>query len=408
MIETNNLDTASIELSRLLIKEGVSRRTRGFDCIELPQPIMFCINDPHNRYVTIKNRKTSKSLPFGESLALLSGVNDIKLYSDFVPNMIQYSDDELTQRAGYGPRIRGFVGVNGEYRNFSPTNSILSKKEDNSFIFGSLPVVVDQFKYVVETLQRDPNSRQAVISITDPANDQFDFDTSEYNVIGLKTTKDIPCCRLLQFMIVDGSLNCTSYFRSNDLLFGLQQVNVFNNTLIQEVLACILGVPVGKYYHVANNLHYYTDKQDLIEINSKADLSHYNEGYSDWKGYQENFSLVEFDDSIKILFDYYKKLSNKETNVIQSFESKLFEDWAKVFYRFFTKDISVNFFNPYINKLFKRPKYIQGKEYVKVLIEGSWQFYDVYNPKAYIRKCHEDGKKAMYVGMVDEFGYLNN
>src|SRR5690606_17999250 len=101
----------------------------------------------------------------------------------------------------------------------------------------------DQLEYVVKILTKDPSSRQAVISITDPANDQLDFQGN------LVETKDIPCCRLIQFMIVDGKLDMTVYFRSNDILFGLQQVNVFNNTFIQEMLSYILGVPVGNYYH---------------------------------------------------------------------------------------------------------------------------------------------------------------
>lgn len=398
MLEYQNLDQASIGLSKLLLTEGVRRKTRGFDCIEIPYPVMFRITNPLDRAVNIPERKSSKTLPFAETLALVSGVNSMELYSGYVPNMIQYSDDGIHQRAGYGPRIRSFIGTSGEYSGQKPFEVYKTSSVE--------PVGLkrnDQLAYVVKILTKDPNSRQAVISITDPANDQLD---SHGNLVD---TKDIPCCRLLQFMIVDGKLDMTVYFRSNDVLFGLQQVNVFNNTFIQEMISYILGVPVGNYYHIANNLHFYDDKLDLITMLASKNGFDYETKFPDWKGYGEHFTLKEFDLRIRDLSLYRLQLVHKEVDTLYNLKSDLFYDWAKVFYRFHTKDLTVNFKNPYINKLFNRPVLAPGAEYVKVLQNnGSWEFYEVFKPKAYMKRCEQDGKTAVYVGRVDKFGYLNN
>lgn len=391
MIKAKNLNHASIELSRAILSDGIPRETRGFKCWEFEDPIMVCIENPLDRYVNIPDRKSSKTLPFAESLALLSGMNWMDLYSGYVPEMIQYSDNGVHQRAGYGPRIRHFIGLSGDYASTEP---FFAWKSNNRLKYA------DQLKYIVESLKKDPNTRQAVISITDPAVDQLDDDGK------LIETKDIPCCRLLQFMIVNGKLNCTAYFRSNDLLYGFQQVNVFNGTFIQEVVAMIIGVPVGKYYHFANNLHFYEDKISLVENNAKQDKSHF-QPFEGWDGYGEQMSLNQFDGCIAEL-EKYRKAVKKNTQYKPPFESSFFQDWAKVFYRFHTKDHSVNFKNPYINRLFNRPTFKVGAEYVKVLQDGKWVFYEVFKPKAYLAECARDGKVAEYVGRADRYGYLNN
>jgi thymidylate synthase len=264
---------------------------------------------------------------------------------------------------------------------------------------------VDQLSYVVQTLQKDLYSRQAVMSITDPTNDQFDLNGN------LVETKDIPCCRIIQFMVVDGKLDCTSYFRSNDILFGMQQVNIFNNTFIQECVAMILNIPVGKYYHIANNLHYYEDKEDLIVNNFNKNKEEYVDSFQEWKGYGENFSLAEFDACIVMLFNYRDALSRSLSKGITAtipFENGgFFSDWAKVFYRFHSKDKNVHFLNPYLNKLFNNEQLEPNREYVKVKLKGKWKKFPVRIVKSYLKTCERDGKEAIYIGKTDKFGYLN-
>ena len=50
---------------------------------------------------------------------------------------------------------------------------------------------------------------------------------------------------------------------------------MFNFTLMQEYVAAIVGVPVGKYYHKADNLHVYKDFIPLAEEIAKRDPNSY-------------------------------------------------------------------------------------------------------------------------------------
>jgi len=168
----------------------------------------------------------------------------------------------------------------------------------------------------------------------------------------------------------------------------------------------ILGVPVGNYYHIANNLHFYEDKISLVENNAKAKKSDFQP--FNWQGYDQKFELEEFDSNLKDL-EKYRNSVKRNTEYKPPFSNNdFFQDWAKVFYRYHSKDISVNFKNPYINRLFGRPKFKPNSEYVKVLINGTWTFYEVYKPQAYLAECVRDGKIAEYVGRVDKYGYLND
>lgn len=150
----------------------------------------------------------------------------------------------------YGPRIRSFSGVGSDYTNTDP---------DLIHIQNSDATVVDQLKYIIELLHKDINTRQASITIHDPAKDCFNSDGT------IKTTKDQPCTRLLQFMVVDGKLDMTTYMRSNDFLWGFSAVNIFNFTFMQEIVANMIGVEVGRYHHVMNNIHYYENFRDKIK-----------------------------------------------------------------------------------------------------------------------------------------------
>lgn len=332
---TDNLNTASIALCRELLFKGRARKTRGFDCIEIQEPVMIHILNPTDRYINIKVRKHHKVLPFAESLALAAGVNDIELYAAYVPNMVNFSDDGQFQRAGYGPRIRAFSGLGGDYKVTDP---------DFRKVHSGSPKVADQLRFVIEKLYEDPESRQALITIHDPAKDCFGADGH------LLKTKDQPCTRSLHFMMNNGRLDMIVEIRSNDLLWGFQAVNVFNFTFMQEYVAMILGVEVGMYSHIAHNLHFYEDKRELVQA-----IAMENDGiyFSEFGKFQYNgptINLPTFDMEVSKLFAYEKALRSKN-DVEYSSRYPFFDDWGKVFTYYHTK-VKQLFINPYLNKLF--------------------------------------------------------
>ena len=237
------INSFTVGMARELLDFGIKREMHGFQastasaCYEIPEPVVVKIEDPTARQILIPERKWNRVLPYAESLWMILGSNDLDdLPGHFVKSVYNFSDDGHTWRGGYGPRIRRYTGISNQYYR-SLNNRKISSQEDqakDSF------VNVDQLRYVIETLRNEPTSRQALITIHDPAKD---------SLLGLKT-RDIPCTRSLHFMIVDGKLNLYVWMRSNDFIWGAQAVNIPNFTLMQQYVAKILTDPYDEQ-HVA-------------------------------------------------------------------------------------------------------------------------------------------------------------
>jgi thymidylate synthase len=73
------LDDALIGMSKQLLKNGVPRGTRGFQCIEMREPVLIKICDPTSRIIKNPARAWSQTLPIAESIWLLNGVNSMHL-----------------------------------------------------------------------------------------------------------------------------------------------------------------------------------------------------------------------------------------------------------------------------------------------------------------------------------------
>lgn len=273
--EYNGINSVLIGLAKLLLESGVQRNTRGEKCIELPAPICIKITNPQSRIITIPERKWNVFLPYAESLWIASGRNDLAFIKYYLPKMARFSDDNEYIRGGYGPRIRFYNNDENDYKK----SSFLKSKNIKE---------IDQFQYIENSFKRDPFTRQGVIEIGDPIKDCFDLDGS------LKNTKDLPCTRSLNFIRCShtNKLDLTVYMRSNDFIWGMTGVNMFNYMFMQEYFSAILGLEVGCYYHIVNNFHYYPDKhQKLVE--SLASLDNVSdESYN----YTKTFtSLYKFD-----------------------------------------------------------------------------------------------------------------
>lgn len=331
--EYYGINSLLVDVCKKLISEGRTRNVRGFECVEFPEPVILKIKDPTARWITIPERKWNPILPYAESLWLASGRNDMDFIQYFLPSLLDFSDDGVFMRGGYGPRFRNFSGNNVDYK--IGNNSLLEAPS-------SCNVNTDQFLYVLKCFEKDRYTRQAVITIGDPAKDCF----SKEGV--LKITKDIPCTRLIQFLCTpDNKLNMSVFMRSNDVIWGLSGVNIFNFTFMQEYFARMLGLDVGSYYHIVNNLHYYKNRhQEMVEnlsMKSPDDI-----GFK----YKKNFnSLKEFDKKIGELIEYENSLRNDQYGIIPNFGDDFFNDWASVFYHKKTNR-STKFINPLLNKIF--------------------------------------------------------
>lgn len=110
----------------------------------------------------------------------------------------------------------------------------------------------DQLNKVIDKLRKNPETRQAVLTLYDGK----DIDSYKY---------DTPCTISISFYIHDGSLNMSVLMRSNDLWYGFcNDQYCFSN--LQILVAKELALPVGTYYHYAQNFHlYFTNcKQKIL------------------------------------------------------------------------------------------------------------------------------------------------
>lgn len=115
----------------------------------------------------------------------------------------------------------------------------------------------NQIAHVVELLKDKPSSRRAVVQI---------FGAGDRPPAGQQP----PCTCTLQFLVRDDRLNMLAHMRSNDLYWGLPH-DLFAFTMLQELVARSVDVPVGSYVHMVGSLH-------LYERDAGAARQYVNEG----------------------------------------------------------------------------------------------------------------------------------
>lgn len=174
---------------------------------------------PWKREILEPYRKPNLAAQVAETMWVLTGRDDIGWLEHYLPRCRDFSDDGLTWRAGYGKRLR-FWEDHGHAK------------------------TIDQLAYIVNTLKASPSSRQAVMSIWDPA---IDTDPG----------KDIPCNNWLSFNSRLGSLDLTVAIRSNDIIWGWSGINQFEWSALQEIVASMLGLRVGVLNFVQTSFHLY-------------------------------------------------------------------------------------------------------------------------------------------------------
>jgi len=202
------------------------------------RPAMFIFNNPKENFLTCPGRNIHSFFQILESIWILGGRGDVKWISYYLKNMEKYSDGQKEFHAPYGKRMRRV----GDGRSF---------KYDNRGFH-------DQFEHCYRYLDKDPDTRHAVMTFWDPVLDFYKVETI-----------DRPCNVGFFFLIRDGKLDLTISNRSNDINLGFFNANVVQFSVILESMAMLLGVPVGKQIHFINSLHYYTDDPITEEVLSR-------------------------------------------------------------------------------------------------------------------------------------------
>lgn len=135
--------------------------------------------------------------------------------------------------------------------------------DDGEFFFGAYgPKIRDQLPYIMQTLARDVDSRQAVINIWREQPRQ---------------TKDVPCTISLQWLIRSNQLHCFDTMRSSDAWLGWPY-DVFNMSMVSIYLLAALRrhhpqtfnqVTLGNLYLTAASQHLYEEQLTQAKLISR-------------------------------------------------------------------------------------------------------------------------------------------
>ena len=121
--------------------------------------------------------------------------------------------------------------------------------------YGNL-LIGEQLIWSYRSLVKDKNSRQAISFVSRP---DFQYEGN----------KDFVCTVYLNFWIREDQLHMKVQMRSNDLFYGFSYDVPFFATIQQTMWHNLRRtypeLQIGKYYHCADNIHYYERHFDLAD-----------------------------------------------------------------------------------------------------------------------------------------------
>jgi thymidylate synthase len=220
MIENLNLCSGYVDATsawyrilRTIFGYGIRVEPRGKATLEVPHlAAAFRMNRPA---LICAPRKPYYRFMAAEALWILSGSDRVEDIAPYNKNMQEFSDNGRTFFGAYGPPVAG------------------------------------QLDYVVKQLARDPESRQAVMTIwrQNPG-----------------PSKDIPCTLAIQFTVRFNELNAHVYMRSSDAWLGVPY-DFFTFSMIACKVACLVNLSttlrpisrLGMLYWTAGSSHLYEE-----------------------------------------------------------------------------------------------------------------------------------------------------
>ena len=160
-----------------------------------------------------------------ELIWFLNGDTNIKYLKDHgVRIWDEWADDNGDLGPVYGAQWRSWPGKDG--------------------------ATIDQIKYVVDTLKKDPDSRRLIVSAWNPTD--------------IPDMALAPCHCLFQFYVSDGRLSCQLYQRSADVFLGVP-FNIASYALLTLMMAQATGHKPGDFVHAFGDAHLYLNHIDQAD-----------------------------------------------------------------------------------------------------------------------------------------------
>jgi len=116
---------------------------------------------------------------------------------------------------------------------------------------------VDQIRWLVDEIARNPDSRRLIVSAWNPA----DLDRMAL----------APCHCLFQFYVADGKLSCQLYQRSADIFLGVP-FNIASYALLTHMVAQTSGLEVGDFVHCFGDAHLYLNHLEQAQLQLSREI----------------------------------------------------------------------------------------------------------------------------------------
>ena len=201
--------------------------SRNGEVLQIEEPVIITYRYPQDRVLFNQARDVNPFFHVFESLWMLAGREDVAPLSYFNSNISNYSDNGKIFNGAYGNRWRNWRIPSGD-----------------------IWIAVDQLLEIADRLKRNPYDRRVVLEMWSVHSDLM---RPQY--------RDCCCNLSVLFSVQDNTyLNMTVYNRSNDMIWGTFGANVVHMSFLQEYMAARIGVKMGVYNQVSNNLHAYVDK----------------------------------------------------------------------------------------------------------------------------------------------------
>lgn len=214
-------------------QELVKRCYSEYDYISKPRgmEVREIINGsytvPIPAYINLNARGVNIGFMFAEAAWIISGSNRLDELTPYMKGYANFSDDGIFMRGAYGPKV------------------------------------IDQLGYVVDSIEKDNDTRQAVLNIWRERPGQ---------------SKDIPCTLNMQFLLREGKLHAVVNMRSNDVILGVTY-DMFTFSMVAYSVVLLLrarGIDVdpGSLLVNAGSLHLYEKHYESAKRWVETNTSH--------------------------------------------------------------------------------------------------------------------------------------
>jgi len=221
-----------LDLVKLVINEGTHKKSRtGVDTISYFGA--FYKVDLSKGFPLLTTKKVEWKSLLHEVLWYLSGENHIRNLRQYTKIWDAWADENGNLETAYGYYWRHFPSATKD------KNGNWQVRE------------VDQIKYVIDEIRKNPNSRRLVVTAWEPGN--------------ATSSKLPPCHYTFTFNVNAGKLNCHLTQRSGDIALGIP-FNLAAYSMLTQIIAQETNLELGFFAHTIIDAHiYHAEKGTVME-----------------------------------------------------------------------------------------------------------------------------------------------